>query len=73
MSEFCQWLESLGDDDFWKEGGRPDYKGIQFLWAASLYPSGSMPILAFMDQCWPNPSSFQRWIAKEARRREAGV
>lgn len=70
MSDFKPWLSSLEDGLFWTEDRRPDYKGILFLWAANLYPDGTMPIGDIVSPWWPNPSSFQRWVSKEARRRD---
>ncbi len=71
MAEFREWLHSLSDEHFWTKQFRPDYKNIQFLWAEELYPAGAMPTRAFLSRAWPNPSSFQRWVSKEARRRDS--
>lgn len=71
MTELTPWLANLPSDNFWRvdRDTVPDFNGIFSLLATEVCGSGPVPRDAFLDGRLPNLSSFQRAVAREARRR----
>lgn len=68
----ASWMKEVPDPDFWKDEDptEPDYCRNFANYLRALYPSGSIPIADLESGKMPNPSSFQRSLAFEARRRQ---
>lgn len=68
LSEF---LETVDQKIFWTDspGGVPHYKAILGHLLGTQYPDGLIPVSDIYTDRYPNPSSFQRAVAKEAQRR----
>lgn len=64
-------LQKIPQDLFWKKmpGGVPSYKGAMSYVMTARYPSGVIPIVDIIKDDFPNPSTLQRLVAKEANRR----
>lgn len=62
-------LAQMPDPLFWAdvEGGKPDYKGLLIQVLTEL--TGASLITELTPSDIPNPSSFQRAVAREARNR----
>ena len=67
--QMVQWLEKMPNPMFWAdcEGGRPDYKGIMIQVLMKFTNTALIEELSPDDI--PNPSSFQRAVAREAKNR----
>lgn len=66
-------LQTVPDSTFGRDAALdvPDYRATLAYLLQERFPQGSVPIEAFLSDNTPNPSSFQRAVALEARRRRA--
>lgn len=69
--EIAEKLRSMPDPVFWAEDPKwkPNYRGILCHMLKDIYPNGIVPVEAFADEKTPNPATFQRSVAREAKRR----
>ena len=68
-----EFLESIPENKFWVDdfGEKPDYKGL-LLEALTCQMGPDVKLSELHRDLIPNPSSFQRAVAKEARSRRLG-
>lgn len=66
-----EWVQSVPDSTFWKDqpGGAADHRNVFTLYFRQKYPAGMIPVGDIETGRIPNPSTFQRTVAKEASRR----
>lgn len=64
-------LERVPDERFWRDkpGGVPHYRSIYSYVLEQKYPDGIIPVSDIMEEHFPHPSSFQRFVPLEANRR----
>lgn len=66
---FTRWLKTLPDEKMFYNGVT-DYRGLFVGYLEYLYPKGSVPVRHFYGKEIPSPSTVQRSIALEAKRRK---
>lgn len=67
---FGTWLTKVPDGFFFTQDGKPDYRVVLTLYLVTLYPSGKIPSKLFLSPDFPSPTTIQRSIAIEAKRRK---
>lgn len=71
--KMVRMLAGMPDQIFWadREGGKPDYKGLMIQVLTEF--TGAALIAELRPEDIPNPSSFQRAVAREAKNRREQV
>lgn len=69
--KIAEFLEEVPDVDFWIDiqGGRPDYPGLFINILKISLADPRTQVVHLKKSQIPNPSSFQRAVAKEAKAR----
>ncbi len=75
FKETVSFLSKIPDREFWLDhrGGKPDYPGLWLGVMNALNEKKEILISELTRESIPNPSSFQRAVAREAKFRRRGL